>query len=132
MKTTLYIFLALTFLFSCKKYEHTDLISQGHYYIENGDTISTCFIPTAFTPQTRDGINDEFKPIVTGYLEGSFSVKIYSQNSDLLFSSSLPENGWDGTYHGGYYQSVYASVHVRFTASNGNELQFESPLLVQY
>lgn len=62
------------------------------------DTIEpTFFIPNAFTPN-GDGDNDIFKPIVPPLQNYSFCV--FSRWGELIFMSSDPEHGWDGTKAG--------------------------------
>jgi gliding motility-associated-like protein len=54
--------------------------------------------PTAFTPN-NDGLNDFLVPIpVMNSVLVSF--KVYNRNKVLLFSTSIPNDGWDGTYKG--------------------------------
>ncbi|MBP3717354.1 MAG: HYR domain-containing protein, partial [Paludibacteraceae bacterium] len=46
-------------------------------------------IPTAFTPYTKDGLNDVFMP--------GFQVTIFNRYGQLVFQGN---DGWDGTYRG--------------------------------
>ncbi len=56
------------------------------------------WFPNAFTPN-GDGLNDEFKPLVTDK-PLSFQMWIYSRNGTLLFYSQDFSKGWDGTFEG--------------------------------
>lgn len=56
------------------------------------------YMPTAFTPN-HDGRNDVVRP----YLVQMKSLKrftIFNRNGNMVFSSSRPEDAWDGTYRG--------------------------------
>jgi gliding motility-associated-like protein len=55
-------------------------------------------IPTAFTPN-GDGRNDFFKPILAGIRELIF-FRVYNRWAELLYSTSQPGTGWDGTFAG--------------------------------
>ncbi|MCX6306645.1 MAG: gliding motility-associated C-terminal domain-containing protein [Bacteroidetes bacterium] len=56
------------------------------------------WVPNAFTPD-GDGVNDIFRPVSNNIRQ--FSMKIYNRYGQLVFTSSNPENGWDGTFHDG-------------------------------
>jgi len=58
--------------------------------------ISVSF-PTAFTPN-GDGLNDIFHPIGIGFEK--FSMQIFNRWGTMIFETSSPETGWDGTYKG--------------------------------
>jgi gliding motility-associated-like protein len=62
------------------------------------DCMEGFYIPTAFSPN-RDGKNDIFKPLIFGNLV-SFEWIVYNRFGEKVFTSSLPENGWDGMYKG--------------------------------
>jgi gliding motility-associated-like protein len=55
------------------------------------------FIPNAFTPN-GDGLNDVFQPITDGNQEFSFSI--FNRWGQLLFETSDPDEGWDGSFNG--------------------------------
>jgi len=55
-------------------------------------------VPGAFTPN-RDGLNDRLKAI-NADLATNFSLKVYNRFGQLLFSTTNPLDGWDGTYKG--------------------------------
>ncbi len=54
-------------------------------------------IPNAFSPN-GDNTNDEFLPINYGITEYEF--KIYNRWGELIFQTSNPGKGWDGTFKG--------------------------------
>jgi gliding motility-associated-like protein len=74
------------------------------------------WVPNAFTPN-GDGLNDYFRPVSVNVRE--FSINIYSRYGELVFSSTRPDQGWDGTFQGracpddNYgYIIVYQSSHA--------------------
>jgi gliding motility-associated-like protein len=85
------------------------------------DTIligSACpwFVPNAFTPN-GDGLNDEFKPITDGNQEFEFSV--YNRWGQLVFQTSDPDEGWDGSYEGKPEEMGVYVYQLRTLFSNG-------------
>ncbi len=56
------------------------------------------FIPNAFTPN-GDGINDVFKPVVTGSLS-DYNCRIYNRLGQLIFQTHNPVEGWNGRLNG--------------------------------
>lgn len=54
------------------------------------------FIPNAFTPN-GDGINDIFRAKVYG-ITLSFQLQIFNRFGELIFTTSDPYKGWDGTF----------------------------------
>ncbi|MBL7856867.1 MAG: gliding motility-associated C-terminal domain-containing protein [Cyclobacteriaceae bacterium] len=55
------------------------------------------FYPTAFTPN-NDGLNDTFT-VFSQYVV-AFEMKIFNRWGELLFTTSNPTQGWDGTFKG--------------------------------
>ena len=55
-------------------------------------------VPGAFTPN-GDGLNDKLKA-VNADLVHNYSFKIYNRLGQMIFSSTVPTEGWDGTYKG--------------------------------
>ncbi len=55
-------------------------------------------IPSAFTPN-GDGLNDIFRPTVAGMKQFLY-FRVYNRWGQLMFSTSTPDKGWDGTYNG--------------------------------
>jgi len=59
------------------------------------------FIPTAFSPN-NDGRNETFTPNFPPTLQiRSFAMKIFDRWGMLMYSSTDPTDGWDGTINGG-------------------------------
>lgn len=56
------------------------------------------YLPSAFTPND-DGLNDVFK--IPGYINvQSFSMRIFNRWGEILFETTDPNQGWDGTANG--------------------------------
>ncbi len=57
-----------------------------------------CYVPNVFTPND-DGLNDEFKPVFSPYGldEYSYFMEIYDRWGNLVFRTTDPAKGWDGT-----------------------------------
>ncbi len=56
------------------------------------------FFPSAFTPN-NDGLNDVFKPTIFGVL-ADYKLNIYNRFGQLIFQTSDPAKGWNGTLSG--------------------------------
>jgi gliding motility-associated-like protein len=56
------------------------------------------YVPNAFTPD-KNGLNDQFKPLVFGKLV-QYKLLVYSRWGSIVFQTSDPKNGWDGTLNG--------------------------------
>ncbi|GAB5419229.1 MAG: hypothetical protein Crog4KO_25740 [Crocinitomicaceae bacterium] len=58
------------------------------------------YIPNTFTPD-GDEFNQTFQPIFTaGFDPYDWNIKIYNRWGQLVYESSDPEAGWDGTFNG--------------------------------
>ncbi len=56
------------------------------------------YLPTAFTPN-HDGKNDIFKAQVFGKIISS-RLQVFSREGMMVFQTSNPHSGWDGSYKG--------------------------------
>ncbi|MBQ9474570.1 MAG: gliding motility-associated C-terminal domain-containing protein [Bacteroidales bacterium] len=84
------------------------------------------WIPTAFTPDAKEGsdVNRTFAAVGEGIAE--FEMNVYSRNGVLVFHSSNIHDGWDGTYRGqrcpqGAYTYVIRYRHIGTNEAYGNE-----------
>ena len=80
----------------------TDTIDIIVYKIDPG-----LYVPNAFTPN-GDGINDVFRPILIGMKTLKY-FKVFNRTGELIFSTSVQNKGWDGTFKG---KSQDADVYV--------------------
>jgi len=65
-----------------------------HYYYMPG-----LWMPNAFSPDDN-GQNDEFKPVTQRTTLEPYKLLIFNRWGQLVFESSDPERGWDGTFNG--------------------------------
>ena len=72
-------------------------LGQDEVFIK---VLDNCLIkvPGAFTPN-GDGVNDKLKAI-NAELATSFLLRVYNRFGQLIFSTSNPVMGWDGTFKG--------------------------------
>ncbi|MDA8895878.1 gliding motility-associated C-terminal domain-containing protein [Bacteroidia bacterium] len=56
------------------------------------------FIPTAFSPN-KFGPNELFKPAELSAVK-SYSIKVFNRWGQIIYTSTNPNEGWDGTYMG--------------------------------
>ncbi len=74
------------------------------------------YVPNAFTPENKDGLNDEFYPVTINIKELKFWV--YDRWGDLVFYTDKIGKGWDGTFAGkSAVQDVYVYL-VDYVAAN--------------
>ena len=71
----------------------TDTINVTVYKVKPG-----LYVPNAFTPN-GDGINDVFRPIPIGMKSIKY-FRVYNRRGELIFSTSIQNLGWDGTFKG--------------------------------
>lgn len=130
MRTLIVFTSVFLLLSSCKKEEAFEFRMIEYYYIVQGDTVSSVFMPNAFTPYSDDGVNEAFLPIIDGYIPNSITLEIVSMNGEIMYYSKILNYGWDGTYLGKLaFQGIYL-VKLEFTASNGVDLKFENELML--
>jgi gliding motility-associated-like protein len=64
--------------------------------------ISTLYVPNSFTPDGSHGANDIFRIGYSNLI--SFHILIFDRWGEVIFESSDPDFGWDGTYKGAVVQ----------------------------
>lgn len=62
------------------------------------------YTPSAFTPN-GDGINDVFRPVVSGFAVTTYELWIFNRWGETIFYTDQYKEGWDGTYLGAIAQS---------------------------
>lgn len=73
-------------------------IDSAVVHIKVYNTLPSVFVPTAFTPNS-DGRNDIFKPILAG-MQRLDMFAVYNRWGQQVFSTKVPEKGWDGRVSG--------------------------------
>ena len=80
-------------------------VGIGNCFTEDSITVNflpeaganTLHIPTAFTPN-KDGLNDVYR---VGFRDAlKFSMKIFNRWGEMIYATTDPLKGWDGTYKG--------------------------------
>lgn len=80
------------------------------------------FLPTAFTPN-GDGINDVFRANIFGKIV-VFRLQIFNREGQLVFQSTDPSAGWNGSYRGKSY-STTAFVWQCFYQLEGRQPEYQ-------
>ena len=76
------------------------------------------YVPNAFTPNSN-GTNDIFRPLLTGP-SAKYHFTIYNRWGQLIFSTSNPQEGWNGIFHGQVQPNgVYIYLVTAEGACNG-------------
>jgi gliding motility-associated-like protein len=83
--------------------------------------------PNAFSPN-GDGDNDIFKPTQGRFVE--FRMVIYNRWGAIIFSSTDPEVGWDGTTNGQEASPGAYVYQVNFTDANNRSFQRTGTLVL--
>ena len=76
--------------------------SYGYAEIANSNRIllqqeSKVYFPNAFMP---DGVNNVFKPVFSFFGGTEYLLQIYNRWGQLIFETTDPSSGWNGTYKG--------------------------------
>jgi gliding motility-associated-like protein len=74
-------------------------------YIENDYVF---FAPNSFTPN-NDGLNDIFKPILSGFENSTFEMIITDRWGTVVFKSNDVAQGWMGDVRGGEHYAMDGS-----------------------
>jgi gliding motility-associated-like protein len=79
-------------------YNEAGCVDTASINIKVFATPPSVFVPNAFTPNT-DGRNDVLKPIAAGIKTLQY-FSIYNRWGRLMFSTTQPGKGWNGTFNG--------------------------------
>lgn len=82
------------------------------------------YAPNAFSPN-EDGINDQFKPVTLGVEK--YELKIYNRTGEMVFSTTDPNEGWNGSAFGGdhYLKSDTFVYTARVTDTRGFNYDYQ-------
>ncbi len=88
---------------------------------------STIFLPNTFTPN-GDGMNDIFLPV--GNNIASLKLMIFDRWGTMIFQSTDPTIGWDGTYRGEFVtDDIYVwRINYRFYEDRNGKLGMEKEM----
>ena len=96
--------------------------------IKIGECSVLIWFPNAFTPD-GDGLNDTFHPIGKGF--ETFSMQIFNRWGTMVFETSSPETGWDGTYKGSFCPEDTYVFKAFFEISAGKVRQVAGTITLQ-
>jgi gliding motility-associated-like protein len=85
--------LEATSLFGCKDTSCSVLPMEREYLF---------YAPNAFTPD-NDGINDVFKPVMAGFVNGTYTFQVFNRWGDEIFITQDIDASWTGDANGGDY-----------------------------
>jgi gliding motility-associated-like protein len=90
--------------------------SRSNEVIVNVET--RIWLPNAFTPD-GDGLNDIFIPVMD-FIPKDYKMYIFDRTGKVLFHSTDPQRGWDGTLNGAgkARKGVYV-YHIEYLSYNG-------------
>ncbi len=106
-------------------------ITKREFRVEEEECFNSYFLPNAFTPD-GDGLNDLYKAVVQGYVD--FELLIFNRSGLLVFETSDPEKGWDGSFLNNGYYCEAGVYNVRFTIDFGENVivsEFSSVTLIR-
>jgi gliding motility-associated-like protein len=78
--------------------DYNGCIGKDTIQVFQKDCLYGVFIPNAFSPN-GDRQNDVFRALVFGPTI-KFTLQVYNRFGELVFNTSDPDKGWDGTYKG--------------------------------
>lgn len=69
--------------------------------LEGTDCKTYLYVPTGFSPNNFDGINDDIKPFIKNYWEiTNYEYQVYNRWGQLLFKTNDYNLGWNGQVNG--------------------------------
>ncbi len=74
------------------------------------------FVPNIFTPNT-DNLNEQFKPVLRAVK--IYQLRIFDRWGEMIYATSDPASGWDGTYKGAECKSDVYVWKIELTSING-------------
>lgn len=98
-------------------YNEANCVDSAFIKVKVYSTKPTVFVPTAFTPDS-DGRNDRLKPIAAGIKDIEY-FNVYNRWGQLVFSTRVNGEGWDGTIGGQQQQTGTFVWVVKATDYNG-------------
>lgn len=102
--------------YTVETYNHPFCVTSEEVIVEEICPIYI-FTPNAFTPN-GDGLNDEFKPVVSNSL--SYELTIMNRWGEVIFTSTNPDQGWNGIMNGNLVQTEVYIYKLVVTGYNSN------------
>lgn len=99
----------------------TNACGIGKSTIHVTDQYCGIYFPSAFTPN-KDGKNDQFR-MLSSYSFSKFYLCVYNRWGQLIFESTLPDKGWDGTYQHQLQQTGTYIWYCRYTRNGTTKEQ---------
>lgn len=95
--------------------------------------VPTMYLPSAFVPESDIEENKVFKPIGNSISEENYEMTIYDRYGMIVFVSTNPNYGWDGTLSGGKPapQGVYNYVLRYVTLDGGSSVYRGNVMLIK-
>jgi len=87
------------------------------------------YLPNAFSPD-NNGRNDVFRALVFEHVSG-FRLNVYNRWGALIYSSTDPAKGWDGTLQGKHLPSSVFTWTCSYVADGKNVMQKGTVLLIR-
>ena len=88
---------------------------------------SELFVANAFRP---GGITPTFKPVSKFEPFAAYRFQIFNRWGQLIFESSDPQQGWDGTFKGEAVQTGNYIWQLNYTKSDGNTISKRGTVLL--
>lgn len=85
------------------------------------------YVPNAFTPNT-DKSNDVFAPVMSGVVE--FTFQIFDRWGELIFESSEPNQGWNGSFKGSPCKQDEYIWKLKVKGNNGQQKELLGSVLL--
>ena len=85
------------------------------------------YIPNAIMPE---GVNREFKPVMTFVNSENYLMQIYNRYGQLIFDNNNPEVGWDGKCKGEFVPTGVYVYLIRYSKPNHDIVQKKGLLTV--
>jgi gliding motility-associated-like protein len=100
-----------------------DGCSDTAYQVITVKDVVIIYVPNTFTPN-EDGLNDLFIPQLTsGYdRNNGYEFNIYNRWGEIIFQSTQPLEGWDGTFNDSPVQNGTYIWTIRFKDSMSNKI----------
>ena len=79
------------------------------------------YVPNSFTPNDN-GLNDVFLPVMTsGFNRDTYVFTIFNRWGEEVFTTTDPQEGWDGTFEGNEAQTGVYTWRITFEALQNDD-----------